>query len=253
MARTLRVEDKAATYHVMNRGDRREVWGIRCPAAYGRGLSRTIPTRGGNTFNYNELKWPNRDPIEELGGLNLYGYVYNDPVDNYDPMGLAVLIINGTKYQVQSKNDFENAIFTPARNGNLIQSLDFEGHGVPDIGALVVNDADHGVSLNSQFQAPELYAFLKKNTNLFVNNPTIGLKACGSANPNVYSAADAFKKALPGATVSGYTGLLFQLGPIETGVPNNKLFADSIFSWLVNPGKGGVANVPYHSSYVNVK
>jgi hypothetical protein len=32
--------------------------------------------------------WPNRDPIEERGGLNLYDYVGNDPINDIDPLGL---------------------------------------------------------------------------------------------------------------------------------------------------------------------
>ena len=31
--------------------------------------------------------WPNRDPIEELGVRNLYGFVYNDPLNKLDPDG----------------------------------------------------------------------------------------------------------------------------------------------------------------------
>jgi RHS repeat-associated protein len=30
-------------------------------------------------------EWPNRDPIEEEGGINLYTYVNNDPVNWIDP------------------------------------------------------------------------------------------------------------------------------------------------------------------------
>ncbi|HEU5122558.1 MAG TPA: RHS repeat-associated core domain-containing protein [Verrucomicrobiae bacterium] len=33
-------------------------------------------------------RWLNRDPIGELGGLNLYNYVYNNPVNFIDPYGL---------------------------------------------------------------------------------------------------------------------------------------------------------------------
>ncbi len=33
-------------------------------------------------------KWVNRDPIEEDGGINLYGYVGNNPVNDVDPLGL---------------------------------------------------------------------------------------------------------------------------------------------------------------------
>ena len=33
-------------------------------------------------------RWPSRDPIEEEGGLNLYGFVNNDGVDHHDKLGL---------------------------------------------------------------------------------------------------------------------------------------------------------------------
>jgi RHS repeat-associated protein len=35
-------------------------------------------------------RWLNRDPIEENGGVNLYGYVENEPVHHVDPLGLSV-------------------------------------------------------------------------------------------------------------------------------------------------------------------
>ena len=34
-------------------------------------------------------RWLSRDPIEEQGGLNLYGFVNNDPVNMWDRLGLA--------------------------------------------------------------------------------------------------------------------------------------------------------------------
>src|SRR5205823_10578268 len=33
-------------------------------------------------------RWLSRDPIGESGGLNLYGYVFNNPVNLDDPLGL---------------------------------------------------------------------------------------------------------------------------------------------------------------------
>jgi RHS repeat-associated protein len=33
-------------------------------------------------------RWLNRDPIEELGGLNLYNYIANNPICDVDPLGL---------------------------------------------------------------------------------------------------------------------------------------------------------------------
>ncbi|MDD4406246.1 MAG: RHS repeat-associated core domain-containing protein [Parabacteroides sp.] len=38
-------------------------------------------------------RWLSRDPIEEKGGLNLYGFVNNDPVNKWDVLGLKWKII----------------------------------------------------------------------------------------------------------------------------------------------------------------
>ena len=47
-------------------------------------------------------KWPNRDPIGELGGRNLYGFNYNNPIQFYDPDGRnpAVIVIGGVTVTV---------------------------------------------------------------------------------------------------------------------------------------------------------
>jgi len=42
-------------------------------------------------------RWPSRDPIEENGGENLYGMMWNDPVNDVDPFGLHQLIEKGHK------------------------------------------------------------------------------------------------------------------------------------------------------------
>ena len=39
-------------------------------------------------------RWLNRDPIGEAGGLNLYGYVENDPINLWDPLGLDAIVLN---------------------------------------------------------------------------------------------------------------------------------------------------------------
>ena len=41
-------------------------------------------------------RWPSRDPIEESGGVNLYGFVGNDGVNGIDRLGLALYAFDGT-------------------------------------------------------------------------------------------------------------------------------------------------------------
>ena len=48
--------------------------------------NRPTPTKPVSGIPY----WPSRDPIEEEGGLNLYGFVGNDGVDWVDYLGLEV-------------------------------------------------------------------------------------------------------------------------------------------------------------------
>jgi RHS repeat-associated protein len=44
-------------------------------------------------YDYNAVSgvfiWPNRDPIQEFGGLNLYAYVFNNPINWIDLYGLS--------------------------------------------------------------------------------------------------------------------------------------------------------------------
>jgi len=40
-------------------------------------------------------RWMNRDPLGKAGGVNLYGFVLNNPVNWVDPWGLLVLIFQG--------------------------------------------------------------------------------------------------------------------------------------------------------------
>lgn len=45
--------------------------------------------------------WLSPDPIREAGGLNLYDYVQNDPINFYDPYGLDAVPIGGGVYRFQ--------------------------------------------------------------------------------------------------------------------------------------------------------
>ena len=69
-------------------------------------------------------RWLNRDPIGETGGLNLYGYVGNDPVNYRDPLGLiedsatqslAQAIARGSSEEIQLMLDTQPQLSTEAQ------------------------------------------------------------------------------------------------------------------------------------------
>ena len=76
-------------------------------------------------YEPNLQRWPNRDPIDELGGLNLYRFVGNDPVNSVDFLGLVdcdalastIAHMEGTiRSAIQSMSDinqqFDNALWS---------------------------------------------------------------------------------------------------------------------------------------------
>jgi hypothetical protein len=50
--------------------------------------------------------WPSRDPIEEDGGINLYGFVGNDGVGRLDVLGLEGVVISGQPGNHKNKEHF---------------------------------------------------------------------------------------------------------------------------------------------------
>jgi RHS repeat-associated protein len=53
-------------------------------------------------------RWLNRDPIEESGGLNLYGFVGNDPVNGVDVLGMSEMLdgLYGYRYLLYSSAEY---------------------------------------------------------------------------------------------------------------------------------------------------
>jgi len=82
-------------------------------------------------------RWPSRDPIGERGGINLYGMILNDMLNNVDSLGLIPFI-----------NNLIDSIIAPEdRNLNLCEG-----------------DNCAGVALRRKGSAPDkdsMYAFLK--------------------------------------------------------------------------------------------
>jgi RHS repeat-associated protein len=60
--------------------------------------------------------WLNRDPLGEEGGIRLYGYVLNDPVNYWDPYGLAEIITNMSNGTTTFIDDNGNSTTYPSNN-----------------------------------------------------------------------------------------------------------------------------------------
>ena len=56
-------------------------------------------------YNADSGRWLNRDPIEEAGGINLYGYVGNNTINAIDPLG-TTLVVSSTPFPGQNPNDY---------------------------------------------------------------------------------------------------------------------------------------------------
>ncbi len=50
-------------------------------------------------LNVGTGRWLSRDPIEEDGGVNLYGFLQNDAINTIDKLGLVLVVIDGTDSQ----------------------------------------------------------------------------------------------------------------------------------------------------------
>jgi RHS repeat-associated protein len=95
---------QAANYEYGPFGEPLRVTGVACPEGpTGTTCAVACPFRFGGKYHDDETglvyygkryfitsmgRWVNRDPIEESGGPNLYGFVGNDPVNQQDLLGL---------------------------------------------------------------------------------------------------------------------------------------------------------------------
>jgi uncharacterized protein RhaS with RHS repeats len=70
-------------------------------------------------------RWLSRDPIEEIGGLNLYGYVVNDPLNTFDPLGQV-----SAKYAAQFWADYAGAGYNKGGISGSMQSFDGNSMGM---------------------------------------------------------------------------------------------------------------------------
>jgi hypothetical protein len=91
------------------------------------GMLRLVPDAHavlywGRAYDPNLQRWIQRDPIGEQGGINLYGFVDNNPISRIDPLGLNGYVVNAGGYAGHTSFVVDN----PA--GGVIAYHFFAGH-----------------------------------------------------------------------------------------------------------------------------
>ena len=86
-------------------------------------------------YDPNTGRWPSRDPIEEEGGVNLYGFVGNDGVSWIDCLGLDAVVVSAILWEADPGNrkpadghwlswltDFDDKIGTSSQTVTIAQN-----------------------------------------------------------------------------------------------------------------------------------
>jgi uncharacterized protein RhaS with RHS repeats len=79
-------------------------------------------------------RWPSRDPIEESGGMNLYGFGANDPSNGFDELGLdwwswipiigpAIDFVVGSKKTQEEAEDYSDTRAYPKTHEDMARNL----------------------------------------------------------------------------------------------------------------------------------
>ena len=126
-------------------------------------------------YDPNLQRWPNHDPIREAGGINLYGFVGNDPTSSADPFGLAFrqmaaggFLTPGPASYYQGDTLLENlgaTVYNSLALVNNVVSQPLRGLGI--VGTFVDETVKEGVRVTGGNEMDADNAVLGANIGLF--------------------------------------------------------------------------------------
>lgn len=110
-------------------------------------------------YNPETGRWLNRDPIEERGGINLYGMVSNDPINKIDPFGLSEITISvsRTTYPTQESTGVPLATIGSFTMDVKIDPKCKEKFKGKPVSGVTMEPPPLRYNMNLQFGRPKLY------------------------------------------------------------------------------------------------
>lgn len=179
--------------------------------------------------------WLSRDPIAENGGINLYAYVGNNPVNYTDPFGMAKIFgASSGQYQITTEggksfsnssdhSQFNRDLQTIQNSGDKISDLTIRGHGgrEPNMitfgGGFLTSSSTGIVDLNGNNIAPLLKELMGENSE-------INLYGCNTARGDDNLAKDV-SGHVPQSKVTGYN--FYGIGGTNFGIHKTAGFTKS--------------------------
>ena len=191
---------------------------------------RSIITPGSRGCAYKTVsgrhEWPNRDPIGERGGINLYRFVGNNPVNKIDPLGLYVSITTAdgvTTTIPTTTGALINALQNDVNSGSQVTGIIIAGHGTPDLITLDAAQTQLLIASNGKIllvdgsnddntTSTDITDLLKK---ALAPKATIQLNACHTAKGDNNLTKD-LSQILPNTPISGIS--TYAIGPAGGGL-----------------------------------
>jgi len=196
------------------------------------GLNLTV----NRAYNPSLGRWINRDPIEEIGGFNLYAYVDNNPISFIDPLGWFEMFVPCSYKDPFRKKPYQwtKTIFGRETgiqwyrnpNGSLTglpyfgskdspNNLDMSPYGIPSWGKPIIDIHSHTWGDTSALK------YYSPAPNASLNDPHFGLQSPQS--PFKFSSDD-----IRGSENAGYPSLMIDpLGNVYQYSPFSSLNFDT--------------------------